>query len=604
MTDFEELRARIDRILEKIVQKHCNEYTATVKTLLEPFDKDLFDLQTWTQHDNRDRPKTDFPQNTGFVRLDKNGAICFCSEAAASFLRLREMASGMLFEDMLDPPSRDSFINTIQQIDTDMKADVCELHFVHNNRWALSIITVSEGAPEIDDESRLVWDVTLVDSTDRKTALQALQRSHADFLRHYQSQQQELQHAKSVLSQETSLRNQAEQALNSRQHALESVYAIATAFDAPYQSLVEQIVLSVADLLRAPCVMMIRVDESGSVALVTEKKRLSCDPDAVAVGGNVLHWLAAQARPFCESGDLDFATFIRRDLRPAQPLRSLLGVPILKRNGASAGVLVVIDDQRTFTHEEIRLVQIFARYLAHEMMHVTLENKLVRAERMNVLGQLASGVAHEVRNPLNAIIAIMEALGVEIGGKSDYEPYLDHMRSQIDRLTNLMEDLLALGRPLTPRDLKVEPVSTLVHACVAPLRKLFETSERQILVVTPEAADQWRVRADQNRIAQVFTNVIENAVQHSPLDAPIQVSILEPRGARAVFRITDRGSGITGEALRRMYEPFFTTRKSGTGLGLFIVKHIIESHGGSVAIFPNEPLPGTTVEFELPLLSW
>jgi signal transduction histidine kinase len=592
MTEYEELRTKADTILEQMARNHTAEYAHTLECLQSflQFENDqYFDSAHFGPAVREADART--PGDIGRVHLDQRCDIVFANSAAEALIGRDDSAIGAQFADLLADSSRAVFETIVHRINTGEEgSSVAELRLARSGCWMLTLLSCTpDGAMML----------SMIDITSRKTAEAALRRSHEEMARRYVHQRDSLQQAHAALDREHGRRHAAEQTSDLRQRALERVYAIATAFDAPLESTVEQIAVSIADLLGASCVMVASTNRALPGMVLTRDAGISREADAVALSARQRLRFAAKSAPFCETGAFD--SFIREDLRPARSLTSLAGVPIHAADGFMPGAILVLDSPRNFSREELRLIEIFARYLSQAVRHSVLEKELHRSAQMNVLGQLASGVAHEVRNPLNAIIAIMEALNVEIGGSSDYEPYLHHMRAQIERLTNLMEDLLALGRPLTPRDLTIVSVADLVQTCLAPLRKLFEVGERRIVLVMPEGASRWLVRADKNRIAQVFTNLIENAAQHSPGNAAIQITVLEPRSSMIGFRVTDHGVGISSEALKRLFEPFYTTRKGGTGLGLFIVKHIIESHNGTVALFSNETIPGTTVELELPL---
>ena len=110
------------------------------------------------------------------------------------------------------------------------------------------------------------------------------------------------------------------------------------------------------------------------------------------------------------------------------------------------------------------------------------------------------------------------------------------------------------------------------------------------------------VRADPTKFQQILFNLLENACDHSPENGAILLEVAEAEEGFSVLRIVDRGSGVPPELLAKVFQPFFTTRKGGTGLGLSLVKHFVELHGGSIALFNNRPGPGCTVEIRLPLV--
>ena len=237
-----------------------------------------------------------------------------------------------------------------------------------------------------------------------------------------------------------------------------------------------------------------------------------------------------------------------------------------------------------------------------------LETQLLAAKKMEAIGQLAGGVAHEVRNPLNAILSITEALFKEreIEANPDYDPYLQHIRTQVRRLAQLMNDLLDLGKPIPPADLQAVPLFRLCRETVTLWQSSGTALGRRVLVNEPDGAAQLLVLADSGRLEQVVFNLLENAAQHSPDDSEIVIDLLqiaEPMsGDTAAVRIADSGRGVPKDRIDRVFEPFFTCRKGGTGLGLTLARHFIESMGGSVELRNNEPPPGCSATIRLPML--
>lgn len=227
-----------------------------------------------------------------------------------------------------------------------------------------------------------------------------------------------------------------------------------------------------------------------------------------------------------------------------------------------------------------------------------LEQELFKAKKMEIIGQLAGGVAHEVRNPLNAILSISEALFREkgIADNTEYLPYIHHMRTQVGRLSKLMSDLLDLGKPIKPANM--HPV-LLPEVCDATIElwKMSETAQDHSVAFDREGVlFVPRVCADSERLQQVLLNLMDNAAQHSPKGAGIVLSIERTGDREVVVRVRDEGKGVAPEKIERVFDPFFTTRTRGTGLGLALVKHFVESMGGSVKIINNEPPPGCTAE--------
>jgi PAS domain S-box-containing protein len=208
-----------------------------------------------------------------------------------------------------------------------------------------------------------------------------------------------------------------------------------------------------------------------------------------------------------------------------------------------------------------------------------LRDDLRRQETLAAMGSLVAGVAHEVRTPLFSISATLDA--VEGGTPEEVEEGTERLRAQVKRLSNLMSDLLDYGRPpaLQIEDGRLGDVlERAVRAC-AEMAAAAGVAVR----LDPGALDMPPVPRDPRRLEQVFQNLVANAVQHSSKGGTVRLVVQRASDGRTVdCRVEDEGPGIPAENLPRVFEPFFTKRKGGTGLGLPIVQRLVEAHGGRV----------------------
>lgn len=228
---------------------------------------------------------------------------------------------------------------------------------------------------------------------------------------------------------------------------------------------------------------------------------------------------------------------------------------------------------------------------------VRLQESLRRMETISAMGRLVAGVAHEVRNPLFAISATLDALDAERTADPGRLRYGDMLRAEVRRLTDLMHDLLEYGRPTSPQ---LEPGSLgpiVERACKASAPII---RERRVRVEQDVPDDLPQVAVDEGRFCQVIQNLVENAAQHSPVGSVVQIRAQAIPGARVEIQVADTGPGFNPEDIAHLFEPFYSRRRGGTGLGLSIVQRIVMEHGGEVQV-SNHSAGGASVLVRVPV---
>ncbi len=239
--------------------------------------------------------------------------------------------------------------------------------------------------------------------------------------------------------------------------------------------------------------------------------------------------------------------------------------------------------------------------VARDVTAVTqLEAQLRRSEAMATIGTVVSGVAHEVRNPLFAISATIDALEARFGSGEELRPFLATLRGEVDRLGRLMRDLLDYGKPpvLELCDVDVGDVVLSAVAACEPLAR-----RRQVAIRNGVARGLATLRLDAGRIVQAVDNLVENALHYSPAGGTIEIdgAICPDDGKRWLeISVTDHGPGFRLEDLAHVFDPFYSRRRGGTGLGLSIVRRIAEAHGGTVEA-GNGPEGGAVLSLRLPM---
>lgn len=231
----------------------------------------------------------------------------------------------------------------------------------------------------------------------------------------------------------------------------------------------------------------------------------------------------------------------------------------------------------------------------------TMEDDLKKADRLSAIGKLSAHIAHEIRNPLASISGSVQLLAQGEGIDPKDKKLIDIVVRETDRLNTLIQDFLSYARPMKPQK---GPVS--LKELLGSLQVLIETDPRFQKVRASFSCDRDIVlQADHDQLEQVFWNLLVNAAESMPDGGDLQVSVSEHPGSfggpvKAKIVVTDTGCGIEREKLGRVFEPFFTSKKGGTGLGLATVYRIVDAHGGIITVDSMEG-KGTTFTVYLPV---
>ena len=226
--------------------------------------------------------------------------------------------------------------------------------------------------------------------------------------------------------------------------------------------------------------------------------------------------------------------------------------------------------------------------------------KTIESERLNALTLLAAGVAHELGNPLNSLnihLQLMERQARKLKGKEgeELQQSIEICRGEINRLDSIVTQFLRAIRPSRPQ---VQPEN--INATVEEAVRFFsaEIEARDIVVETELRSDLPLLRLDRNQMKQAFYNVIKNSFEAMRRRGILRIQTdMDESHVRVSF--IDTGGGMSAETLSHVFEPYYTTKGSGTGLGLLIVRRIVREHGGELAIESTEG-KGLTLTIRLP----
>jgi signal transduction histidine kinase len=227
------------------------------------------------------------------------------------------------------------------------------------------------------------------------------------------------------------------------------------------------------------------------------------------------------------------------------------------------------------------------------------EQRLIRSERLATVGRMAAQIAHEVRNPLSSIGLNAELLGDELPGEADEARRLvASIIGEVDRLAEITETYLRFARLPRPK-LEREDLSALIASVVDLARG--ELAHAGIALEVDVAADLPELMADEAQIRQALINLIRNAREALAAAPCKRLSIAAAvEDDRLTLRVADSGAGIAAADLAKIFDPFFSTKAQGTGLGLALVQQIVVDHGGTIDV-QSAPGAGTTFTIRFPL---
>lgn len=258
---------------------------------------------------------------------------------------------------------------------------------------------------------------------------------------------------------------------------------------------------------------------------------------------------------------------------------SICSTPIENEPGVCDGVVVVIRDLRELKE---------------------LEEKVREAEKLAAIGKLAASVAHEVRNPLSSIRGFAKFLHKSMGEGSQQRQYAQIMIKEVDRINRVINDLLTFSRPI---ELNFKPtrVSELITHAVGLVQA--EADLKNVTIHVDTASSVGNIYLDENQMTQVILNLLLNAVSAVEDNGLIEVYTSKDAEGNLSIKIEDDGDGISPEFMENIFEPFVTSREKGTGIGLAIVKKIVENHRGKIEAIspPPEKEKGSSFNIFIPI---
>lgn len=335
------------------------------------------------------------------------------------------------------------------------------------------------------------------------------------------------------------------------------------------------------------------------------------------VGEGISGWVAREGKPLLIK-DIEKHEQFRERGGARYKTKSCIICPIITR-GRIRGVLNINNkiDGGNFVDDDLRLLRTLAMTAALALDNFELIDQIKRSETMSSIGELATRMAHEIRNPLHAIKMNIQILAKKFSlGEDDLE-YYDILLGEINRLENLVKEVLTFAKHDKLNVVSCD-LGRVLERTLAVLKSLLDEKSVELnLYISPDVP---LIQADESKLEQAIMNLVVNAVEAISGGGSLHIATgvmtpfiypkslygemnNEPRKDQkyGVITIQDTGSGIDRSNFDKIFKPFFTTKAEGTGLGLSTSRKIIEAHGGRL-VFESELGVGTVFQIELPIL--
>jgi signal transduction histidine kinase/putative methionine-R-sulfoxide reductase with GAF domain len=304
-------------------------------------------------------------------------------------------------------------------------------------------------------------------------------------------------------------------------------------------------------------------------------------------------------------------------------LHSLVAIPLLVKEKALGAIAAdFIDPNKNITKEALESVmafaqqaglaihnafmyqelKIFSQQMEEKIQKTTADLKkteaqLIRSEKLAALGQLAAGIAHEIRNPLTSINILIHSMTENLPSGDSHKEDLKVIEEEIHRMNEILDQFLRFAKPATPL-LEKADVSSIFEETLQLLRPHIE---KQIIVVEKEFQSLPIILMDREQMKQVFLNLLLNAIQAMPGGGHLTLRGQNSEDGQWIhISIQDSGIGISSENINKLFDPFFSTKEGGIGLGLSITHRIIDQHHGKIEV-ESAPGKGTLFTIWLPI---
>ncbi len=289
-------------------------------------------------------------------------------------------------------------------------------------------------------------------------------------------------------------------------------------------------------------------------------------------------------------------------------IRMMLDVPLAIKDKMIGLIRIYLMEPRAFSKDELDFIVTVAEQCAciiervqsieHQQSHFT--HLATQMEKMSSLGRMAAGIAHEINNPLGGILLFASNMSKKVEPSSPLEKGLKVIIRETQRCKIIIQGLLEFARDKKPQKIAAD-INTIITTAMGVVQNQFYL--RHVTIEKQLARDMLKTLLDENQIEQVLINLLLNALHAVEDHGWVSIkSTVNPEQNCIVVEIADNGCGISASEVKKIFEPFYSNRANGTGLGLAVSYGIIENHQGDIRVF-SEPGKGTRFKIELPIMA-
>jgi K+-sensing histidine kinase KdpD len=286
------------------------------------------------------------------------------------------------------------------------------------------------------------------------------------------------------------------------------------------------------------------------------------------------------------------------DKRSGYHTRNMLCMPMKNKDGKIIGVFQLLNKKEgCFDKDDVSFIDALSAHASVAIENARMAQEMVQNERLSAVGRMASVIIHDIKNPMGTLRVYAQVMKKK-SGNEEAAKLADEMIHQVDRFVNMTQEILDFTRGISASNFKEMEFSTEMNSVLDFIEKDLEKNNIKLV---RDVNFKGRVKMDQDKIVRVFYNVASNARDAMPEGGTLRVSTAEESGfVRIDF--ADTGTGMPEEVRNKIFEPFMSYgKKHGTGLGMSIVKKVIDDHGGRVGI-ESEIGKGTTITIHLPVV--